>query len=79
MFIDTNPNYNFIKPISTNSIIKCITEVTGTGRTSMQVSAQIFIEDIKTGEVVLAAEGAFVGVAIDENGKPRVVPSVITE
>lgn len=70
---------HFIKPIPANSIIKCITEVTGTGRTSMQVSAQIFIEDIKTGELVLAAEGTFVGVAIDEKGKPRVVPSVITD
>ena len=69
----------FIKPIPANSIIKCITEVIGTGRTSMQVSAQIFMEDVQTGDVTLAAEGVFIGVAIDENGKPRVVPSVITD
>lgn len=69
----------FIKPIPANSVIKCVTEMIGTGRTSMQVSAKVFLEDIKTGESTLAAEGMFVGVAIDENGKSRQVPAVITE
>lgn len=69
----------FIKPIPANSVIKCVTEMIGTGRTSMQVSAKVFLEDVKTGESTLAAEGMFIGVAIDENGKSRVVPSVITE
>lgn len=69
----------FIKPIPANSIIKCVTEMIGTGRTSMQVSAKVFLEDVKTGESTLAAEGLFIGVAIDEEGKPRMVPAVITE
>lgn len=69
----------FIKPIPANSIVKCVTQLVGTGRTSMQVTAQVFIENIKTGEAVLAAEGMFIGVAIDENGKPRPVAPVITD
>ena len=69
----------FIKPIPANSVIKCVTEIVGTGRTSIQVLAQVFIEDIQTGEATLATEGTFIGVAIDENGKPRPVAPVITE
>lgn len=69
----------FIKPIPANSVIKCITEIVGTGRTSMQVSARVYLEDVKTGETTLAAEGMFVGVAIDENGKSRPVPTVIID
>lgn len=69
----------FIKPIPANSIVKCITEVIGTGRTSIQVLARVFIENVETEEDVLAAEGTFIGVAIDANGKPRPVPAIITE
>lgn len=69
----------FIKPIPANSIIKCVTELVGTGRTSMQVATRIFLENVETGESELAAEGMFIGVAIDENGKPRAVAPVITE
>lgn len=69
----------FIKPIPANSIIKCITELVGTGRSSMQVTAKVYIEDITNGELTLAAEGMFTGVAIDAQGKPRPVPAVLTK
>lgn len=70
---------HFIKPIPGNSIIKCVSEIIETGRTSMHVSTQVFLEDIKTGTSELAAEGVFVGVAINEEGKPRPIAPVITE
>ena len=69
----------FIKPIPANSVIKCVTEMVSTGRTSMQVSAKVFLENVKTGDSTLVAEGMFVGVAIDEHGKARPVPAIITE
>ncbi|WP_083461492.1 acyl-CoA thioesterase [Cellulosilyticum ruminicola] len=70
---------HFIKPIPANSIIKCITELVATGRSSMQVMAKVYIEDITNGELTLAAEGMFTGVGVDENGKSRPVPAVITD
>lgn len=69
----------FIKPIPANSIIKCITELVGTGRSSMQVTAKVYIEDITNGEITLAAEGMFTGVAIDAQGKSRPVSPVLTK
>ena len=69
----------FIKSIPANSVVKCITQLVGTGNTSMQVVAQVFIENVEDGSSILAADGVFIGVAIDEEGKPRRVAPVIKE
>lgn len=72
-------NIRFIKPIPAKSIVKCVSELVKTGRTSMQVATQVYIENVKTGESILAADAIFVGVAIDEQGKPRPVAPVIID
>lgn len=69
----------FIKSIPANSVVKCITQLVGTGNTSMQVIAQVFIENVEDGSSILAADGVFIGVAIDDEGKPRSVAPVIKE
>ena len=69
----------FIKSIPSNSVVKCITQLVGTGNTSMQVIAQVFIENVEDGSSILAADGVFIGVAVDDEGKPRSVAPVITE
>ncbi len=68
-----------IKPIPAQSVVRCVGELIGTGRTSMKVCVKVLIEDVKTGSTTVASEGLFIGVAVDEAGKPREVASVIIE
>ena len=68
-----------IKPIPAKSVVKCVGELIGTGRTSMKVCVQVFIEDVQTGSTTLASEGLFIGVAVDQAGKPREVAKVKIE
>lgn len=68
-----------IKPIPAKSVVRCIGELIETGRTSMKVHVQVLIEDVITGSSTVASEGLFTGVAVDAEGKPRPVASVIRE
>jgi len=70
---------NFIKPIPQKSAIKCIAEVVSTRKSSMETHVEVLIEDFKTGEMDKAVEGIFIGVAIDENSRPRPVAPVVYE
>lgn len=63
----------FIKPIPEKSIIKCIAEVVSTGRSSMKIKVEVYLERLETLELEKAAEGTFTGVAIDQEGRPRKV------
>ncbi len=65
-----------LKAIPAKSIIKCVGELIDTGRTSMHVKVCIWLLDVRTKEETLAAEGIFIGVGVDEEGKPREVAKV---
>lgn len=69
-------NLRIIKPIPANQIIKCIAEIMTTGRTSMEVQVELFIEDVEEGVSHKVAEGTFIGVAIDEEGNSRTVSKI---
>lgn len=68
-----------VKPIPAKSVIRCVGELIETGRSSMKVHVQVLIEDVQTGERTVASEGIFIGVAVDESGKPRPVATVVIE
>lgn len=68
-----------IKPIPAKSVVRCIGELIETGRTSMKVHVQVLIEDVQTGDTTVASQGVFIGVAVDESGKPRPVDSLVRE
>jgi acyl-CoA hydrolase len=55
------------------SLIELIASVIATGRTSMTVSVDLFSEDLLSGRRQLCANGRFVLVALDEQGKPTAV------
>lgn len=63
----------FIKPIPCGTIIKCTAQVVEVRKTSIKTYAEVFVQDIVTAESYKAAMGTFIGVAIDEEGKPRIV------
>lgn len=68
---------SFIKPVPANTIIKCTAEVVSVGRSSMETIVEVWVEEIQTKQVYKAAEGVFIGVAINEHGKSREVAPVI--
>lgn len=63
----------FIEPAYANDMIVMCGKVTYTGRTSMEVRVQTFVEDVD-GTRRLINDAFFVMVALDENEKPKVVP-----
>ncbi len=69
----------FIRSIPSKSMIKCTAQIIATGRTSMKTKVEIYIEDIKLQVSHKAVEGIFVGVAVDEEGKPRPVSPILQE
>ena len=62
---------DFKAPVHHGSLVELIASVIATGRTSMTVSVDLFSEDLLSGQRQLCANGRFVLVALDEQGKPR--------
>ena len=65
----------FIKPVYTGDVVCCYAELQKVGKTSMHINMQVWTipHDATTRQKV--AEGIFVFVAIDENGRPKPVYS----
>jgi acyl-CoA hydrolase len=61
---------DFKKPIPGGTIIELIGKVTYTGKTSLKVRVDIYIEQMYVDERVKAVSGEFTFVAIDENKNP---------
>ncbi len=65
-------NVNFIMPVSVGATVSCYTEVVHIGRTSMHIQVDVWMSlfgvDDQPKKV---ADGLFVFVAIDDDGKPR--------
>ena len=64
---------DFKAPVHHGSLVELIASVIATGRTSMTVSVDLFSEDLLSGQRQLCANGRFVLVALDEQGKPTTV------
>ena len=69
----------FHNPIKIGELVLLTAEVTYTGRTSMEAEVQVQAENPITGERTHTNNAYFVYVALDDNGKPVVVPSIIPE
>jgi len=69
-------NVTFIKPVSVGATVSCYCRVTKTGRTSVHIAVDVWVSQRLTHQdSIKVAEGIFVFVAIDENGKPRPIPT----
>ncbi len=69
-------NVHFISPVRVGVTVSCFTEVVKTGKTSVQIKVEVWTSIISIDEMPKkVAEGLFVFVAIDDNGKPRPIPS----
>jgi acyl-CoA thioesterase YciA len=64
----------FIRAVPVGAIVSCYCDLIKTGRTSMTINVEVWINIESTNEPVKVTEGEFVFVAIDDEGKPRPIP-----
>lgn len=65
-------NVSFLYPVSVGSIVSCYAEIGEVGRSSMHINIEVWISNSITQHGLRkVAEGQFVFVAIDENGRTR--------
>lgn len=67
----------FIHPILVGYVVTCYGKLTFVGKSSMEVSVTVTVEDVFKEEPAKIALRAYLTfVSLDENGKPRQVPSL---
>ena len=66
----------FIKPVKVGDVLCVYTCVDHVGRTSMKIHIEAWAQRFRTHTRVKVTDATFTFVAIDENGKPRPVPSL---
>ncbi|MEM7045313.1 MAG: acyl-CoA thioesterase [Pseudomonadota bacterium] len=65
---------SFHRPVNVGDVVSCYARVTRIGRTSMTVEVEAHVNRGRIEEEVKVTEGRFTMVAIDDAGRPRVVP-----
>lgn len=63
----------FLRPVPVGALVSCYTSLLETGRTSMRINIEVWIDGGDNGERAKVTEGDFVYVAISEDGKTRPV------
>lgn len=67
---------NFLLPVKVGSTVSCYACLTRRGKSSMDIAIEVWISKFAAhDDLRKAAEGQFVFVAIDENGRPRPLPA----
>jgi acyl-CoA hydrolase len=70
---------SFLAPIKVGQVAKIAARMTFVARTSMEIRVDIESEDLGTGERRKTSTAYMTFVAIDKNGRPKPVPSLILE
>lgn len=63
----------FLNPVSVGDIVNCHASLVKTGRTSMRVDVEAWVQRAKDNLLVRVTEGVFTYVALDEQGRPQPV------
>ena len=69
----------FTKAVPLGSVVTVEAKVSRAFKSSMEVYIDVWIEDRESGERTKANEGIYTFVAVDDTGRPVVVPEVIPE
>jgi acyl-CoA hydrolase len=72
-------NVSFKEPIKLGNVVTLKSRVTRAFTTSMEIHIQVWGEDVPARRKFKSNEAYFTFVALDENGKPTLVPDVIPE
>lgn len=65
----------FHAPVYVGDLVSCYAEVVRVGRTSLTLQVEAWARRGRSGEEVKVTEGRFTMVAVDEEGRPRAVPT----
>lgn len=68
---------DFRYPVPEGSIVELIARVVKTGRTSMTIGIDMWLEPMDRDERILACQGEFVLVAVGADGNPSPVPQLV--
>ncbi len=66
----------FLHPVPVGSLVSCYSILRAVGNTSIRIGIEVWIKDFKTHHRLKVTEGEFVYVAIDGEGKKRLVNDV---
>ncbi len=70
-------NVSFLKPVQVGATVSCYGRVTKRGHTSVHIAVDVWTwHQLTHSDGQKVAEGLFVFVAIDENGRPRPLPGL---
>ena len=69
----------FSKAVPTGSVVTVEAKVSRAFKSSMEVFADVWIEDRQSGERTKVNEGIYTFVAVDETGRPVPIPSIEPE
>jgi acyl-CoA hydrolase len=72
-------NVTFDRPIKLGDLVTIIAHVSRAFRSSMEIWADVYVEDRITGEKIKANSAMYTFVAIDDVGRPVKVPEAIPE
>ena len=72
-------NISFTKPIPVGNVVTLEARVTRAFRTSMEVYIEVWAEDIPNNVRYRSNHAFFTFVAVDKEGKPQEVPSLVPE
>jgi acyl-CoA thioesterase YciA len=63
----------FLTPVHVGAVVSCYCDVLETGRSSIRIIVEVWINSLHDREPIKVTEGEFVFVAIDENGRTRAI------
>ena len=69
----------FLQPVKIGQLLVLRSSVNRAFRTSMEVGVRVMVEDLTSGEVQHTSSAYLTFVALDDDGRPTLVPPVIPE
>ncbi len=70
---------DFVHPVHVGDVVVLADQVNYAGRTSMEVGCRVETEDMRTGLRRHTTKAYLTFVAVDDNGTPRAVPTLVLE
>jgi acyl-CoA thioesterase YciA len=64
---------SFMVPVRVGALVSCHAELLSIGRSSMEISIEVWASYASTREITKVTEGTFIFVAIDDNGRTRAI------
>jgi acyl-CoA thioesterase YciA len=63
----------FLKPVYIGDLVCCYAKILKTGRSSIKIKIEVWVDRMRFGERVQVTEGIFTYVALDENGHSKAI------